>query len=332
MSQNQKYSILRGFRDVLPDEIPYWHKIRTTIDEIARIYGFSEIKTPTLEETELFFKNTGEFTDVVSKEMYTFTDQSGRSVTLRPEGTPSCIRAVIENNLLNKYPLPLKFYYVEDMFRHEKPQSGRFRQHTQMGFEIIGDKGPNGEGELISLLMDFYKAIGLTELSVEINSIGCKECREPFYNNIRDFLKSNFNDLCENCKTRSEKNPLRALDCKEIKCKEIFKNAPIISNFLCDTCNKHYSEFKKILNEYGHPYTENPSLVRGLDYYSKTAFEIVHKKLGAQNTIAGGGRYDYLVGNMGGGDVPCVGFGAGIERIILSMQNEGIKDEKWSRR
>lgn len=328
MSDRVKYSILRGFRDVLPDESEYWHRVRREIDEIALIYGFNQIKTPTLEESELFYKSSGEFTDVVSKEMYTFSDQSGKSVALRPEGTPGCIRAVIENNLINKYPLPLKLYYIEEMFRHERPQSGRFREHTQIGFEIIGDKGPCGEAELISLLFDFYGAIGLSDLSCVINSIGCRECREPYFNSIRDFLKSHEASLCENCKIRAVKNPLRALDCKETGCREIFKDAPIIKYFLCTSCTVHFAAFKDVLDESGYRYTENPSLVRGLDYYSKTAFEIVHNKLGAQNTIAGGGRYDYLVSGMGGEDISCVGFGAGVERIILSMQNEGINLER----
>ncbi|NOX19709.1 MAG: histidine--tRNA ligase [Nitrospirae bacterium] len=313
-----KYKTIKGVQDILPPETFLWQEVEQTAKEIFSLYGFKEIRTPILEFTELFVRSIGETTDIVEKEMYTFQDRAGRSITLRPEGTASVVRAYIQHGL-SQLPAPQKFYYIGPMFRYERPQKGRYRQFHQIGVEVFGVDSPDVDAELIDMIRAFLQRIGLDSLSIEINSIGCEQCR-PFYRErLIEFLSSGVDTLCNDCQRRYQKNPLRVLDCKVPTCKEFIKDAPRITDFLCDGCKEHFQKFQQRLKALEIQYSINPEMVRGLDYYTRTTFEITSNALGAQNAVAAGGRYDRLVESFGGPPTPAVGFAIGMERLIVLL-------------
>ncbi len=309
--------VLKGTKDILPQEAGQWHKLEQKALEIFTKYGYREIRTPIFEATELFARGVGDTTDIVNKEMYTF-EKSDRSITLRPENTAGVVRSFIENNM-TRLSTPVKLWYKGPMFRYERPQAGRQRQFHQVGVEMFGIKEPAADAEVIILAVDYLKSLGLNDLEVEINSLGCPKCREEYKKRIKEVLKPEFDNLCEDCKNRYEKNPLRLLDCKVESCKEIFAKPEIQkviqSDFICEECAQHYKDLKSYLDRLNVPYTENKLLVRGLDYYNRTVFEIKSNNLGSQNAVCGGGRYDSLVKNLGGEDTPAVGWAMGMERL-----------------
>lgn len=315
-------NIPKGTKDVLPDTSYKWHYIEGKAREIARVYNLKEIRTPVFERTELFLRGVGDTTDIVNKEMYTFLDKGERSITLKPEGTAGVVRSFIENGLAGGV-LPLKMYYITPVFRYERPQAGRLREHHQFGVEIFGGKGADTDAEVILLARDYLHAIGIEEIALYLNSIGCKHCRPRFNEALREYLRPHLGEMCETCQSRFDKNPLRILDCKEENCSKINAGAPKIIDYLCDECREHFETLKSILDGCGVKYTVNPNIVRGLDYYSKTVFEFVSTNIGAQGTVLGGGRYDTLIENLGGPSVPAVGFGSGIERALLVLENTG---------
>lgn len=315
-------NIPKGTKDVLPSEAYKWHFVENTARRIAALYNLHEIRTPVFEHTELFARGVGDTTDIVNKEMYTFLDKGDRSMTLKPEGTAGVVRSFIENGLAGGV-LPLKMYYITPVFRYERPQAGRLREHHQFGVEMFGGKGAETDAEVILLARDYIAALGVEGVELHLNSIGCKHCRPKFNEALKEYLRPHLADMCPTCNARFEKNPLRILDCKEEKCSEINKNAPKTLDFLCDECREHFEKLTKILDTCGVRYTLDPKLVRGLDYYSKTVFEFVSTKIGSQGTVLGGGRYDTLIENLGGPSVPAVGFGSGIERMLLVMENTG---------
>lgn len=311
----------KGTKDVLPENSHKWQYIEKTARDISRVFGFREVRTPVFEHTELFLRGVGETTDVVGKEMYTFEDKGGRSVTLKPEGTAGVARAFIENGLASS-PLPLKTYYITPAFRYERPQAGRLREFHQFGIEIFGSSAPQTDAEVILAASDFLKKLGV-KARLEINSIGCKTCRAEYNRALKAYFAPRLAEMCETCKTRFGKNPLRILDCKEEACKKITGNAPEISDYLCGDCAAHFADVKKLLDMQGLEYTVNPAIVRGLDYYTKTVFEFVSDEIGAQGTVCGGGRYDNLLEQLGANPLPAIGFGAGIERLLMVMENAG---------
>ncbi len=313
----------RGTHDILPQESYKWHSIEKTAAEICRDYGYQEIRTPIFEHTELFERGVGETTDVVQKEMYTFEDKGGRSITLRPEGTASVVRSLVENSIYAQ-PLPAKLYYITPCFRYEKPQKGRLREFHQFGVEVFGAEGAALDAEVISLALEMFRRLGLTGVELEINSIGCPSCRKAYNEKLREFFKPHLDELCETCRQRYEKNPLRILDCKEQKCKNIYNNAPILLDNICPDCEAHFTRLRQCLDAMGIPYTIDGTIVRGLDYYTRTVFEIVSKNIGAQGTVCGGGRYNGLVSELGGPDLPAVGFAMGMERLLLLTDTLGI--------
>lgn len=313
-------NIPKGTKDVLPSESYKWHFIENKARETARRYHLNEIRTPVFEHTELFLRGVGDTTDIVNKEMYTFLDKGERSITLKPEGTAGVVRSFIENGLAGGV-LPLKMYYITPVFRYERPQAGRLREHHQFGVEIFGGKGADTDAEVILLARDYLNAIGIEEIALFINSIGCKNCRPRFNEALRDYLRPHLSQMCPTCQSRFEKNPLRILDCKEENCVKINAYAPKIVDYLCDECREHFQSLQNILSACGVKYAVNPNIVRGLDYYSKTVFEFVSTNIGAQGTVLGGGRYDTLIENLGGPSVPAVGFGSGIERALLVLEN-----------
>ena len=315
-------NIPKGTKDVLPSEAYKWHFVENTARRIAALYGLREIRTPTFEHTELFLRGVGDTTDIVNKEMYTFLDKGERSITLKPEGTAGVVRAFIENGLAGGV-LPLKMYYLTPVFRYERPQAGRLREHHQFGVEIFGGKGPETDAEVILLARDYIRALGVEGVELNLNSIGCKHCRPKFNEALREYLRPHLSEMCPTCNARFEKNPLRILDCKEEACAKINEGAPKSVDFLCDECREHFEALKSILDGCGVPYKLNSKLVRGLDYYSKTVFEFVSTAIGSQGTVLGGGRYDTLIENLGGPSVPAVGFGSGIERMLLVLENTG---------
>ena len=288
--------------------------------EIAKFYGMREIRTPMFEHTDLFLRGVGDTTDIVQKEMYTFNDKGNRSITLKPEGTAPVVRAFIENRLFNEAQ-PTKLYYAIPCFRYENVQKGRLRQFHQFGTEVFGSKEPSMDAEVIAFAMEFLKSLGLKSLSLNINNLGCPNCRPKYNEALKKFLEENYDDLCGLCQSRFEKNPMRILDCKNKNCGEITKNAPIILDYMCEECDTHFTEVKKYLDALNIPYTVDPGIVRGLDYYTKTIFEILNDDF----TVCGGGRYDRLIEQLGGPEMPAVGFGLGIERLLLTLQNEGIE-------
>lgn len=313
----------RGTRDILPGEVEKWQYLEGTIREHCRLYGYSEIRLPLFEHTELFQRGVGETTDIVEKEMYTFLDRGGRSLTLRPEATASTVRAYLEHNLYSG-PQPAKFYYVGPMFRYDRPQAGRYRQFWQFGVEAIGAADPTVDAEVILLALDLYAKLGLTDLTVELNSIGCPVCRQKYREALITYLGAHRGELCESCLGRLERNPLRVLDCKEEACRMVTKGAPGLRDSLCEECAEHFRKVQECLKAAGAKYILNLALVRGLDYYTKTVFEITWAGLGAQTAICGGGRYDGLVEECGGPPTPGVGFAMGLERLLLALEQAGI--------
>ena len=321
--------VVKGTKDILPQDMPMWHFLEDTANRIFSKYGYKEIRTPIFEVTELFARGVGDTTDIVNKEMYTF-EKSDRSLTLRPENTAGVVRSFIENGM-SRLSSPIKLWYKGPMFRYERPQAGRQRQFHQVGIEMFGIKEPTADAEAILLAVNYLKSLGLNDLEVEINSLGCPKCREEYKKKIKEILKPEFNNLCEDCQNRYEKNPLRLLDCKVESCQKIFEKpeikAVIQSDFICEECAEHYSKLKTYLKELNVKYTENKLLVRGLDYYNRTVFEIKSNNLGSQNAVCGGGRYDSLVRNLGGEDTPAVGWAMGMERLISLI--EPIEPEKF---
>ncbi len=315
-------SIPKGTKDVLPADAYKWHFVEDTARKIAARYNLKEIRTPVFEHTELFLRGVGDTTDIVNKEMYTFLDKGERSITLKPEGTAGVVRSFIENGLASGV-LPLKMYYLTPVFRYERPQAGRLREHHQFGVEIFGGKGPETDAEVILLARDYIAALGVDGVELNLNSIGCKHCRPKFNEALKEYLRPHLPEMCDTCRSRFDKNPLRILDCKEEVCSKINENAPKTVDFLCDECREHFEKLKEILDACGVKYKLNPKLVRGLDYYSKTVFEFVSTSIGSQGTVLGGGRYDTLIENLGGPQVPAVGFGSGIERMLLVLENTG---------
>ena len=314
----------KGTNDILPEKAHIWQYIEREILKICDEYNFKEIRTPVFEHTELFERGVGDTTDVVEKEMYTFEDKGGRSITLRPEGTASASRSYIENGLFNT-PQPSKLFYNITCYRYEKNQAGRYREFHQFGAEVIGSKNPSVDAELMSLPMLLYKRLGLTNLKLNINSIGCPKCRKEYNEKLRDFLRPKYDELCDTCKSRFEKNPLRILDCKSKVCKELSKGAPMLLDCICDECREHFDAVKSALENMGIEYFIDPYIVRGLDYYTKTVFEIIADNKNSNSTICGGGRYDGLVEQLGHTPTPASGFALGIERLILTMEEQGIK-------
>ena len=313
-------NIPKGTKDMLPSEAYKWHYVERIARETAANFGFKEIRTPMFEHTELFLRGVGETTDIVTKEMYTFDDKGGRSMTLRPEGTAGVARCFIENGL-QQGVMPMKAYYISSVFRYEKPQNGRLREHHQFGVECYGSDSPAADAEIISLADTFLRNVGLTSLELNLNSIGCPACRAKYNAALKQYIGENLHLMCGQCQARFDKNPLRILDCKEEKCKEITKNAPKILDFLCDDCKAHFEEVQRILSDLGIKYVVNPGIVRGLDYYTRTVFEFVSTDIGAQGTVCGGGRYNNLVEEVGGKPTPAVGFGLGLERLLLVLEN-----------
>jgi len=312
---------VRGFNDILPEDTYIWRRMEATAFSIFSSYGFCEIKVPIAERTELFLRSIGETTDIVEKEMYTFADRRGDSLTLRPEGTAPVVRAYIEHKL---YTAPVtRLYYTGPMFRYERPQKGRYRQFYQIGAEVLGEPSPMADAETLSMLMRFFAEIGLDGVSLQINSLGCVECRPGYKEKLTAYLRGVTESLCENCRRRMGENPLRALDCKNPECVEATANAPSIIDSLCADCSEHFARVRSSLSLYGIEAPVNPRMVRGLDYYTKTTFEITATGLGSQNAVAAGGRYDSLVKDLGGPETPCFGFAIGIERVALLMKEKG---------
>jgi histidyl-tRNA synthetase len=316
-----KVTAVKGFSDIFPGEVESWQFVEQKARGIFAAYHFSEIRIPILEKTELFSRSLGEMTDIVEKEMYTFADQDakGSLLTLRPEGTAGVVRAYIESEMYKIEPVR-KLYYIGPMFRRERPQKGRMRQFHQIGVEALGRSDPLIDAELLILLQDFFSAVGLQGVTLELNSLGDSQCRPRFRESLLEFLKQREQSLCINCRRRMERNPLRVLDCKEPGCIEATKDAPSILDFLCEPCSEHFGSVQQLLSQASVSYTLNPRMVRGLDYYCRTTFEWTSSQLGAQNTVAAGGRYDGLVQELGGPEVPGVGFAIGIERLILLLR------------
>ncbi|MCR4398991.1 MAG: histidine--tRNA ligase [Firmicutes bacterium] len=316
-------SALKGMLDTLPDETPRWRLVEARVREVCALFGYSEIRTPVLEQTELFIRTVGESSDVVRKEMYTFQDRGGRSVTMRPEGTAPAARAYVQHRMYLK-PQPVKVFYIAPMFRYERPQGGRLRQHTQFGIEAFGSSHPAVDAEVVSVGLSLFGRLGLGGLSVQLNSIGCPRCRPAYREALRDYYRGVVGELCGDCRERFEKNPLRLLDCKRDECRKYRERAPRTVDYLCAECADHFEAVKEYLGDAGFTFEVNPLLVRGLDYYTRTVFEIVSATLGAQNSVCSGGRYDGLVEQIGGPPTPGVGFGLGLERLLLSLENQGV--------
>ena len=317
------YQAARGTTDILPAEQPYWRYVEKAIAEITRLYGYQRIDTPMFEDTGLFRRSAGEYTDIVQKEMYTFDDRGGNSLTLKPEGTPPVCRAYVQHGF-NNLPQPVKLYYISPIFRYDRPQAGRYRQHYQFGYEAIGEDDPAIDAEVIDMAWRFYKSLGLVKISLQLNSIGCKVCRPPYLDALKDYYQQHDVKLCADCKTRLDKNPLRLLDCKQASCQGIAQNAPRSIDELCPECAAHFTQLQKYLGRLGIPFLINHRLVRGLDYYTRTVFEIQPEDEGSQSAIGGGGRYDGLIEELGGKPTPALGFATGIERIILNLKKQGI--------
>lgn len=317
-------NIPKGTKDVLPSQSYKWQYIEDAARDVARVFNFKEVRTPVFEHTELFLRGVGETTDVVNKEMYTFEDKGGRSMTLKPEGTAGVARMFIENGLANS-PLPVKTYYITPAFRYERPQAGRLREFHQFGFEAFGSASPETDAEVIFAASSFLDRLGLKGVKLELNSIGCPICRNEYNTALKKYFESHLKDMCETCRVRFEKNPLRMLDCKEEGCKQITSGAPEILDYLCEDCNNHFESVKSLLSAQGLEFTVNPRIVRGLDYYTRTVFEFISGDIGSQSAVCAGGRYDNLLKELGGADLPAIGFAAGIERLLLLMENTSAK-------
>lgn len=313
----------RGTNDILASDSYKWQYIEEKARDLCRRFGYGEIRTPTFEHTELFLRGVGDTTDVVEKQMYTFEDKGNRSITLRPEGTASAARAYIEHNL-GAQPLPVKLFYLIPCFRYEKPQAGRLREFHQFGVEVFGSQAPTVDAEIISLAMLFLSELGLQELALNINSIGCPECRKAYNEVLIAYFKEHYDELCDTCKSRLERNPLRILDCKSPICGALAKKAPKLIDYLCSDCREHFDAVKTALDGMGIAYTVDPDIVRGLDYYTKTVFEITSNDIGSQSAVCGGGRYDGLIEELGGAPTPGIGFALGIERLLMVMEQKGL--------
>lgn len=317
----------RGTKDILPDSVGDWNYVEGEIRELCRRFGYSEIRTPIFEHTELFQRGIGEGTDVVDKEMYTFTDRGDRSITLRPENTASAVRAYLQNKLYAESNL-VKLFYIGSMFRYDRPQAGRMREFHQFGVEALGETNPAVDAEVILLAMSLLEGLGLKDLELSINSVGCPKCRSKYRTMLQDFFRDKLDDLCEDCRSRFDRSPLRILDCKKDSDKPYMADAPKITDCLCDECSDHFAKLKEHLANAGISFQHDPRLVRGLDYYTKTAFEIKYPPLGAQSAVAGGGRYDGLIEEMGGSPTPAVGFATGLERLLLALESQNLLPEK----
>ncbi len=320
---------IKGTQDILPEEVYKNQFIEQTVLDIARKFGFREIRTPVFEHTELFQRGVGETTDVVQKEMYTFDDKGGRSITLRPEGTAGAVRAFLEHGLFNE-ALPQKFCYIINCYRYEKPQAGRWREFQQFGVEMLGAGAPAADAEVISLANEIFAFLGVEGIQLEINSIGCPECRKNYHKALKEYFETKKDELCPTCLGRLDKNPMRILDCKSPVCSGIGKDAPAILDYICDDCSAHFESVRKYLDKMNIEYVVNPRIVRGLDYYTRTVFEFVSTQIGAQGTVCGGGRYDGLVEELGGQHVPSLGFGMGTGRLLMLLEAQGIELPKPS--
>jgi len=317
------YQAPRGTSDILPQEQPYWRYIEQKAVNLCQLYGYERIDTPAFEDAGLFVRTVGKGTDIVEKEMYTFEDRGGNKVTLKPEGTAPVCRAYIERGLHN-LPQPVKLFYFASIFRYERPQAGRYRQHYQFGYEAIGDDDPALDAEVIDLAWRFFESLGLRHLSLQLNSIGCKQCRPRYLTALKDYYANYTHQLCADCKTRLKRNPLRLLDCKKPRCQQIADAAPRSVDHLCLQCAEHFNRLKEYLGSLELPFVLNHRLVRGLDYYTRTVFEIQPEEEGSQSTIGGGGRYDDLIEELGGKPTPALGFAIGIERIILNLKKQDV--------
>ena len=320
---------IKGTEDVLPKDSYRWQFVEDVMRKESAAYGFKEIRTPVFEHTELFARGVGQTTDVVQKEMYTFDTKGGESVTLRPEGTAGAARAVLEHGLVND-SLPIKASYFVSCYRYEKPQAGRLREFHQFGLECYGTQSPVADAELICAAQSIFDRLGIKQLRLEINSIGCPTCRAEYHKALKEYFYGYKDELCETCNSRLEKNPMRILDCKSPVCSKIAQGAPKITDYLCDECKEHFASVQKYLDATGVEYTVNPTIVRGLDYYTKTVFEFVTDFIGAQGTVCGGGRYDGLIEELGGKHLPSLGFAMGIERLLMLMDKQGIEIPKPS--
>ncbi len=314
----------RGTEDVLPRDSYRWQFLENIFREEAAAYGYREIRTPVFEHTELFERGVGDTTDVVQKEMYTFTTKGGDSITLRPEGTAGAARALLEHGLFND-PLPVKNYYLTSCYRYEKPQAGRLREFHQFGMECYGTKNPAADAEMIAAAKAIFDRLQIRDLHLEINSIGCPSCRAEYHKALKEYFASYKDELCDDCKDRLERNPMRLLDCKVEHDHKIAEGAPTVLDYLCDECREHFDGVRSYLDAIGIDYTVNPKIVRGLDYYTKTVFEFISGDIGAQSTVCGGGRYDGLIEDLGGNPMPALGFAAGIERLLLTLDAQGIE-------
>lgn len=314
----------KGTKDVLPNEVYKWQYLEGVARKCLTERNFKEIRTPIFEHTELFVRGVGDGSDIVNKEMYTFLDKGERSITLKPEGTASIVRAMIENGLDNE-PMPQKLFMVTPCFRYEKPQSGRLREHHQISIEAIGSHSPVMDYEVISLIKTIFDRLGFHNYVLNINSIGCKECRKTYINALKDYYAKYIENMCDDCKVRYEKNALRILDCKDPRCAEYKTNAPKPRNYLCDDCKKHFETLTRLLKDNGVPFVVNDNVVRGIDYYSRTVFEFMADEGGALSTICGGGRYDGLVSELGGKELPAVGVGLGFERMLILLEKNNIQ-------
>lgn len=313
---------IKGTKDVLPNDVHKNQYIESTCFSVASNFGYKEIRTPVFEHTELFQRGVGDTTDVVQKEMYTFDDKGGRSITLRPEGTAGAARSFLENGLSNE-ALPQKVCYLSSCYRYEKPQAGRLREFHQFGIECFGATSPLADAEMISLAKQIFDKLDVKDIHLEINSIGCPTCRAEYHKALKEYFSARKDELCETCQERLDRNPMRILDCKSPICSEIASGAPVVLDYLCDECKEHFDSVKKYLDAMNIEYTVNPQIVRGLDYYTKTVFEFVSDSIGAQGTVCGGGRYDGLIEELGGQKTPSLGFGMGLERLQLVMEAQG---------
>jgi histidyl-tRNA synthetase len=327
MSEKKKkkpISAIKGTKDILPSEVGRWQKLEVIIRDVFESYGYREIRTPVFEATELFIKSTGETSDIVTKEMYTFTDKGGRSITLRPEYTPSIVRSIIEHNL-HLLPQLMRYYFMGPMFRYDKPQKGRLRQFHQLDIEVFGEKDPAIDAEIVEMASFFLSRLNVSGIEILVNSVGCRECRPSYYAQLKQAAEKAHDDLCPDCQRKIFTNPLRIFDCKIEGCREASKAFPKITDYLCEECKTHFSMFCSYLDGYGIEYILEPRLVRGLDYYTKTTFEFVSSELGAQDAVLGGGRYDYMMRDFGGPDICGIGFAMGLERLLSIVSFEEKK-------
>ena len=316
----------RGTKDILPDSVGEWNYVEAKIRELCSRYGYQEIRTPMFEHTELFHRGIGEGTDVVDKEMYTFKDRGDRSITLRPENTASAVRAYLQNKLYGDNSLT-KLFYIGSMFRYDRPQAGRMREFHQFGVEALGEENPAVDAEIIMLAMDFLQSLGLRDLKLSLNSVGCPKCRPVYRKVLQDYFRDKLDVLCDDCKDRFERSPLRILDCKADAHQPFMADAPKITDCLCEECQDHFHKVQEYLTQAGVAFELDARLVRGLDYYTKTAFEVKYAPLGAQSAVAGGGRYDGLIEEIGGNSTPAVGFATGLERVLLALEKQGLLPE-----